>query len=142
MEDMQRRARRIWRDPSLIDSYIQESDRRRGKEYFTEEDRQILHSWKRFRTGVFYLVSHEADGTLLVNKSKEVYQIKGLQSPMEELFPAPPIIVETTLLPWKDVLITDGLYSPVGILKPDSVRDTLQVLCRRAMENGTVITSL
>ena len=140
--DMKRRANIVWRDPSLIDGFIQDMDSKELERPLTEEDRQILRSWKRFRTGAFYVVSHEASGTFLVSKSKEVYRIKGLQSPMEELFPNPPVLVETTLHPWKDLLIADGIYTLDTIQNPEKVRDTLQALCRQAVMNDTVISSI
>ncbi len=139
--ELRRRSNLIWRDVSLIDTYIAEMDRKRPEKPIPEEDREIMRSWKRFRSGVFYVVSNQPDGTLFVDKSRAVYRILGLQTPLEEIFPKTPIIVETTLLPWKDVLITDGIYSPVAIANPGKVKPTLDRMCRNAIERGTVVTS-
>lgn len=141
-QDMITRSEFYWKDPSRIDAFIDDIDHKRTKSKFTltEEDREILRSWKRCKYDVFYLVSHRANGSLLVDREDQVYRVLGLQSSLEELIPQTPVEVLTTILPWKDVLITDGLFLPILIANPDNIRRRLQGICQKAIDEGTVIT--
>ena len=140
--DMMRRAEIYWKDPSRIDTYIDDIDHKRTsiRISLTEEDREILRSWKRFQYDVFYLASHRSNGSLLVDRENHVYRVLGLQSSLEELLPKTPVEILTAILPWKDVLITDGLFLPITIENPDEIKKKLQRICKRALEQGTVIT--
>lgn len=96
----------IWTTDS-IDRYIEED-----AESLTQEDIEILHSWKeKHITGEFLIIEHVNDGSLFLDASTEkLYLVKGIQSTIEEMtmgLPLP-LYIQTTLLPYKDKIITDG----------------------------------
>ena len=77
-----------------------------------------------------------------MSQKDQVYRVLGLQSSLQELMPKTPIMLMATLLPWKDKLITDGLFMPVPILHPDDIQKHLQEVCQQALDQGTVITTI
>ncbi len=142
--DMMQRAAVIWDNPARIDDFIDDVDHKKSKMRITltDEDREILRSWKRCRRDVYYLASHRLNGALIVSQKDQVYRVLGLQSSLQELMPKTPIMLMATLLPWKDKLITDGLFMPVPILHPDDIQKHLQEVCQQALDQGTVITTI
>lgn len=58
---------------------------------------------------------HLKKGSMLISMEDEkVYQVVGIISSLKEMFLyAPmPLMIEATLMPFKDVIITDGLIMP------------------------------
>lgn len=51
---------------------------------------------------------------LISMEDEKVYQVAGIMSSLEEMFQyAPmPLMVEATLIPFRDVIITDGIVMP------------------------------
>lgn len=96
----------IWTTDS-IDRYIENCE---GT--LAEEDMEILQSWKQKKiTSEFLIVKHTDDGSLFLDAHTEkLYLVKGLQSTIEEMsmdLPLP-LYINTTLLPFKDMIISDG----------------------------------
>ncbi len=143
LEDMKKRADIFWDDPSKIDAFIDDMDHNRTtmRVSLTQEDREILRSWKRCKREMFYVAAHRANGSLLVDSNDQVYRVLGIQSTLEELLPELPIMAMTTILPWKDVLITEGILVPIYINNPGNIKRHLQAVCQQALDQGTVITT-
>ena len=62
---------------------------------------------------------HLKKGTIFISlEDEEVYQVSGIISSWEEMFfGAPmPLMLEATFMPFRDVIISDGLVMPYNIL--------------------------
>ncbi|MBQ7608708.1 MAG: hypothetical protein IJU76_12175 [Desulfovibrionaceae bacterium] len=105
-------ADKIWDTISLIDEFLAKTTS------LSEEGRAIVASWKRRRKSMFMLERILKKGGILIDmEDGQVFQVLGLHSSFEEMFHAfpLPIVVETTLLPFRDVIISDGLMQTYTI---------------------------
>lgn len=107
-------ADKLWEDVSVIDEYLVKI-----KDALPEEHRLIIRSWKRRVSGEFILERHLKKGSMFIYiENNEVYQVSGITSSWDEMFgyrPLP-VIMKATLIPFKDVIISDGLVMPYDIL--------------------------
>lgn len=110
--DVKEIADKMWDDVSVIDAYLSECTD------LTEEHQDIIRSWKRRIRGKFILERHLKNGSIFISMDNEqVYQVSGIISSWEEMFPyAPmPLILDATFIPFKDVIISDGLVMPFNV---------------------------
>lgn len=64
-------AETLWADVSLIDGYLAENAG------LSEEEKDILRSWKRARTDNFIYERQLREGAVFINQAREVYIVKG-----------------------------------------------------------------
>lgn len=105
-------ANRLWDNVDVIDDYLPEQTD------MPEEYKEIVSSWKRMIRGRLALEHHLGKGSILVSmRSDDVYQVCGIVSSWQEMFNgAPlPIIMEAVLIPFRDVIITDGVVVPYNV---------------------------
>lgn len=129
----------LWSDTSIIDDYLEE------KEDLPEEHRAILRSWKRRVRGTFVMERHLKDGSIFISLGGEsVYQVKGIQSSWEEMFAGVrmPLVLDATLLPFKDVIISDGLVMTSNIVFTGELKQMCRELYLSAKKNGQIQKSL
>ena len=101
----------LWERTWIIDDYLTGSD-------LPEECQNILSSWKRCISGTFIIERHLKKGSIFISsENNAVYLVNGIIDSWEEMFSGvpTPIIVKTTLLPFRDVIISDGLVSSFPI---------------------------
>ena len=98
-------ANKLWSDDTLIDDYLAQAQ-------LSDENKNIVSSWKKHISGKFILERHLKKGSIFISMNDEkVYLVKGLNSTWSEMLNGmpPPVLLNATLLPWKDVIISDGL---------------------------------
>ncbi len=91
----------------LIDNFIKENPYK-----FNDEELEIVHCYKRAYRDIFLIMKYDSSYTLFTVMNK-VYMVKGLNAPIDEIIlysnlPAP---VKTTLLPFKNNIIYDGILN-------------------------------
>ena len=97
---------RVWDNPTLIDEYLEEHPE------LPVKHRDIVQGWKRRVRGDFILERLVRNGAIFMSPNTgKVYQVSGIVSSFEEMFEGErlPVVVNTTLLPFCDVIITDGV---------------------------------
>lgn len=74
----------------------------------------------------------------------KVYQVAGIMSSLEEMFQyAPmPLMVEATLIPFRDVIITDGIVMPYNVIIGSGMARTFKDVYMSAKKNGEIVKSL
>ena len=145
-DDLNRRSAIVWEDTFIIESCIYATNHKKIETQitFSEEECAILRSWKQSKLDSYYLVAHQHYGSLLLNSQFQLYRVVGPNDSLEDLFPETPVILTTILLPWKDVVVSNGLYT-CSLLpedKSDLLERALDVICSRIIRNDGVITSL
>lgn len=98
---------------SLIDEYLLK------QEDIPASHREIILGWKRCVRGRFIIERHLKKGSIFISMEDEsINQVVGIISSIEEMFAyAPmPLMVEATLIPFGDVIITDGLIMPYNVV--------------------------
>ena len=88
---------------------------------------------------------HLKKGTIFISlENEEVYQVSGIISSWEEMFfGAPmPLIIEATFMPFRDVIISDGLVMPYNILIGGGMKRMFKDSYMAAKKSGQIHRSL
>ena len=128
-------ANKLWSDVAIIDDYLKENDD------LPEEHKEIVRSWKRRIQGKFLMERHLKKGTIFISlDNEEVYQVSGIISSWEEMFyGAPmPLVIEATFMPFRDVIISDGLVMPYNILVGGGMKRMFKDAYMAAKKSGQI----
>ena len=104
---------KLWEDKEIIDEFVLS-----GFKKLDEEEIAIVSSWKRAIHGKFIVDRHLRKGSVLISvDNNEVYVVKGIYSSWKEILRGCPMpqIVKATLMPFRDVIIHDGIVAPYGV---------------------------
>ena len=132
-------ADKLWSNVSVIDEYLKENVD------LPEEQKEIVRSWKRRIQGKFMMERHLKKGTIFISlDNEEVYQVSGIISSLDEMFyGAPmPLIIEATFMPFRDVIISDGLIMPYNIFVGGGMKKMFKDIYMAAKKNGRIHQSL
>jgi len=121
----------------FIDNYLQENS-----DHLNEEEIKIVSSWKRYKTDKFFIIKHVKEYSLFFGNNK-VYGVKGITDSFEEKFQGyVPVMVDITLIPFKDNIIYDGLFAPYNISFGGGMRTSLKQESEEAIQKFGILTSL
>ena len=98
----------IWAEDGLREQFLVE-----GAAELPQAERDLIASWADRVSGSFVILRHLQNHTIFMGK--QVYGVVGIYSPLAEMFPYVPMFVEAVLLPFRDVIITDGLIQSPGM---------------------------
>jgi len=131
--------KKVFSDSGIIDDYIKENPDR-----LSNDEMQILASWKKSLEGEFMLARYEKEFALFLHsKLQRVYGVKGITDSFKEKFEGySPIMIKIRLLPFKDNLIYDGIFFPYQITFGGGMRSSIKVEADSAIQKYGVITSL
>lgn len=130
---------RLVDDLSVIDEYLM------NNQQLPEENRKIIEGWKKSIRGRFVIERHLKGGSMMISmEDNNVYQVAGIITSIEEMFQyAPmPLMVEATLMPFGDVIITDGLIMPYNLYIGGNMKKMFKDLYMSAKKNGEIKKSL
>jgi len=139
-QDVKEIADKMWNDVEVIDEYIAEHS-----DAIIKEHKEIINSWKRRVQGEFVLERHLSKGSIFVSMDDEqVYQVSGIISSWKEMFEyAPmPIAMNATFIPFKDVIISDGLVMPYNVIIGPSMKRGFKDIYMRTKQMKTIHKSL
>ena len=97
----------LWKRVQIVDDYLNEKK-------LPDERREIIYGWKRCIPGTFILERHLKKGSVFISSSMEdVYLVNGIIDSWNEMLHGvpTPVLLQATLLPFRNVIITDGLVS-------------------------------
>ena len=130
-------ARTLWENEELLDAYLE------AHPQLSEELKGVVMSWKRHLSGTYYLTRYWPEGAMFVAEDNQVYLVKGLKRIHKSLFGTNlPLKVEATLIPWKNVIITDGVYNSVDPNVPMDKQRELHNIESLAYDRGRITTCL
>ncbi len=132
-------ADKLWSDVTIIDDYLKEN------EGLPEEHKEIIRSWKRRIQGTYLMERHLKKGTIFISlENEEVYQVSGIISSWEEMFSgAPmPLMLGATFMPFRDVIISDGLVMPYNVLIGSGIKRMIKDVYMAAKKNGRIHRTL
>jgi hypothetical protein len=92
----------VWAEDTLREQFLAE-----GATDLGAAERDLIASWKHRVRGSFVIYNHLQKHSIFM--SDAVYGVRGIYTPLEVMFPCVPIFVEAVLIPFRDVIITDGL---------------------------------
>ena len=114
----------------FVNEYINNSN-------LSERETNFLLGFKKSIFGPFILYQNNKDGSLFVNDDN-IYLVKGLRSPFEEIFPSRilPMFVETLLLPFEGYIISAGTYNAYQVSIGPNIKKNL----KQEVKNNKIIT--
>jgi hypothetical protein len=114
--------------------------------HLTPDELRIVQSWRRHHlAGEFYVFRYlKRHAIFIASKTPLVYAVLGLNDPIEAVlgWRPTPVYVQAVLLPFKGVIIYDGLLAPYNIYFGAGIRGDLNELYQRAKQNGAILESL
>lgn len=129
----------LWNNTSDIDEYLRF---RNGD--LSDDHKSIIAAWKKAITDKFFLERHLKKGSIFIDHNDTVYQVKGIITSWEEMFcfrPLP-VLLSTTLIPFRDVIISDGLVIETPVVFGKNYTSELKDVYMSAKKNGAIIRSL
>ena len=140
---------KLWENAeNEIDDYSSATSRNNdndGNSSGQAERIKILNSWKQNRiSDTFFVERHLKTGSIFITGVKGVYNVKGLKSSWEEMlwYSKLPTMLDTTLIPFKGVIVSDGLGKLSRIMCGPGVRKDLKMIYMTAKKNGQIKTAL
>jgi hypothetical protein len=139
-EDKFRVRATLWKSPELIDAYVRENP-----DDLTSEELSVIGKWKVVVAGKFYVFRYLKDHAIFIGTDEsKVYRVLGLYEPFDDVFHGQPlpIYIDTVLLPFKGMIIYDGLCSRYNIYFGKGIRTSLNEAYMKAKQNGRIIIAL
>ena len=130
----------LYENIELIDSFVKENPAG-----LSPEDLDIVNSWRDFVKGTFYVFRYLKSHTIFLDSASppKAYGVLGITDSIDEIFNGvAPIMVKTTLLPFKGRIIYDGVMHAPPILFGGGIRRSMNDSYREAKAQFGVITSL
>ena len=125
---------------NLIESFIAENPA-----HLTEDELEIVRSWRHLVTGQFYIFRELKNHTVFLSTTSPTiaYGVTALSQPFEELIgPSLPALTQTVLLPFKNKIVYDGLMNNYSISFGPGIRRNLTQEFNEAKARYGIVTSL
>jgi hypothetical protein len=127
-------------DLELIESFTNENPA-----HLSDDELDIVRSWRHLVHGSFYVFRELKNYTVFLSTTTPVlaYGVLALSQPFEELIgPYLPVLTRTVLLPFKGVIVYDGLMNSYNISFGHGVRQSLNQEFKEAKARHGIVTSL
>ena len=124
----------------LIQSFVDENPA-----HLTSNELDIVRSWQHLLHGKFCVFRQLKKYMVFLSTDKQpvAYGVLALSQPLEELVgPYLPVLTETVLLPFKDMIVYDGLMSSYRISFGPGIRRSLNESFKEAKARHGIVTSL
>ncbi len=132
--------KKLYENSELIEAFVTENPLK-----FSTDELKIISSWKKFVKERFIIYRYLKEYTVFldIGDSPKAYGVLGLSTSFEELFgPHLPIMVDATLLPFRDKIIYDSIFSTFSIVFGGGLRRRFNDAYREAKHRFGIITSL
>ena len=124
----------------LIESFAAENPA-----HLSEDELDIVRSWRHLVHGKFYVFRELAKYTVFLSPTDPAiaYGVLALSQPFEDLIgPHLPVLTQTVLLPYRDKIVYDGLMSTFNISFGPGIRRGLNEGFKQAKARHGIVTSL
>lgn len=127
----------VWAEDALRERFLVE-----GASELEAAERELIASWQHRVRGKFVLLSHLQKHSIFMNDA--AYGVRGIYTPLEVMFTYVPMFVDAVLIPFRDVIITDGLMQspPMQISFGGGARRAFKEQYSAARAAGRVHTRL
>jgi hypothetical protein len=141
IERTQKIREALFKHPGLLDRFVAENP-----EGFSPEELESIKSWKHRVSGDFYLMRYLKKYAVFMTMkgTSHLYGVLGLYDSFETVTGGQPLPValRTTLLPFKDHIIWDGIVTTYSVLFGPGIRADLDVTYKQLKEKEGIIEQL
>ncbi len=107
------------------------------------EQISILTGFKRTITSDFVIFKCLTNNAIFIDtKDNKFYAVKALGDSFNHFFDRFPVLVQTSLLPFKDKIVYDGFLRPTGIHFGSNMVSTMKEDYKRAKINNQILTTI
>ncbi len=124
----------------LIESFVAENPT-----HLSEDELDIVRSWRHLVQGRFYVFRELAKYTVFLSTTDPAiaYGVLALSQPFEDLIgPYLPVLTQTVLLPFRDKIVYDGLISSFNLSFGPGIRRGVNESFKEAKARHGIVTSL
>ena len=94
---------KLWENNFLINDYLEHSK-------IKKEDKDIVKSWNNFVKGKYLFIKSLKKYSVFMDfENKKLYGVNGISSPISDMMPYLPIMIQTVLIPFNWKIIYDSL---------------------------------
>ncbi|MHB8117250.1 MAG: hypothetical protein ACYDHX_00745 [Methanothrix sp.] len=137
-EDLRKLKDILYGTPNLIDTFVKDNP-----ENLPSEKLEFVSPWKNFVRDRFYIVRHLKNYTVFLDSSHppKAYGVLGMITSFEEMMgPGLPIMVDATLLPFRNRIIYDGTLLSFNIIFGSGIRRSINDSYSQAKSAGIITT--
>ena len=132
---------KLWQDVGIIDEYI---DSARD---LSEGNTEILISWKKSIPGHFFIMRHLKKYSVFLGERGDesfLYGVHGISTPLSDAYPQEilPKMVETTLMPYKGIIIYDTIFQAYNVRIGPNMRRDLNFRYFETKKNKGIVAEL
>jgi hypothetical protein len=124
----------------LLQSFVGENPA-----HLSDDELDLVRSWQHLVHGKFYVFRELKKHTVFLSTDKEpvAYGVLALSQPFEKVIgPYLPVLTQTVLLPFKGMIVYDGLLNSYRISFGPGIRRSLNESFREAKKRQGIVTSL
>jgi hypothetical protein len=124
----------------LLQAFVEENPA-----HLPDDELALVRSWEHLVHGKFYIFRELKQYTVFLSTDKRpiAYGVLALAQPLDELIgPYLPVMVETVLMPFKGVIVYDGLLNAYRISFGSGIRRSLNESFKEAKARHGIVTSL
>ena len=136
-----KKIRDAWyNDTKIIDSVLYNE-----KHSLTNEDKSIIRTWKYNITGNFVCLKYYKNHALFYSEdTNSFYEVKALTEDFEKvlLYKKLPCACETTLLPYKNIIVWDGLVGLFHVSFKPNLTKIFTNAYKNAKKNNEIIKQI
>jgi hypothetical protein len=139
-EEVNKVREALYKHPKLIDSFVQENPYN-----LSQNELEIVRSWKNFIKGEFYLFRYLKKYAIFLDDSSppKAYGVLALKSDFKDVVgPWLPIFLKAVLLPFKGLIIYDGILTSYNVTFGPGIQRDLKEAYQEAKARFGIITSL
>lgn len=129
----------LFENLDLIEAFVKENPRQ-----LSVDKLEIVASWQNCVVGDFYIERMLKKYNIFISSNDKVYAVLGLYDALEEIIHKSrlPMYVRAVLLPFKGIIIYDGLFQSTNIFFGGNITAELKEVYLSAKQNGEIIESL
>ena len=132
---------KLWQNINIIDEYIDSA------KDLPEDHIQILTNWKKSIPGHFFIMRHLKNYSVFLEERDNesfLYGVLGISNPISDPYPSEtlPMMVQTTLMPFKDVIIYDTIFLYHNVSIGPNMSKNLNFQYSEIKKNRGIVTEL
>ena len=126
----------LWSNNEWIDKYIKDNP-----DNLLEEELKMIEKWKSRVNDKFFIERYLKKYAVFISSASKVYGVVGITEDIDEIISPQeiPAYIETVLLPFRDKIIYDGLFSRYSMSFGKGIKEMLKETYNKAKGNQIIL---